>query len=650
MKRINRKQAIALLITACLLVSVISAYFTDADIATNTFTIGEVSLDLKEPNWDPDAADGIVQNQTVKKDPQVKNDGINDEFIFVTVEIPYAKDIITVNPDGTSNEAADSELFTYEINDGWVEIGTPVVNEETGTVTHTYAYGTETELDPLEPGTTTPTLFDEVTFINAAEKQDLEKITKDIVINAYGIQTDNINGGKTDPESVWEVIMNQISVNYVIDFGSPFSFPLSDLLAQNVDTVANVIIKSKPAYGTLTYDAENQTFTYTPTQILRGKETIAVVVQFANGESCTTYVGIIPATTVYYEESFLTYDERWVRTENPVSYQSTSKLGSGTANFGYDRSYISDITGSNSSEVSTNINSAKTTFTFTGTGYELCANCSTETGILTLARKGTTNKMWIMDTGLNYGLDGYEELMPGTDTNPTGTFYNIPVITERDLPYGEYTITVTKTNSDGQELKIDGIRIFGTMEDSAIYATDRESEPVFYELRDMVLTSLGIKNARSPQLFAALPENTSAIISHDQLDYADSEKAQKILEHTPKNEVYLHPSQTLTFKVETSGPMQIGLKAPNGATTYDLSCNNGGATITNASMESCVDMFYNLDNPTGETKTFTVSVKNTGGKILAVTLLKVCSDEEFAFASLDEADIESILNNTNNID
>lgn len=54
----------------------ISAYFTDGDTATNTFTVGKVSIDLQEPNWNPPK--DITPNQEIKKDPQIKNDGIND--------------------------------------------------------------------------------------------------------------------------------------------------------------------------------------------------------------------------------------------------------------------------------------------------------------------------------------------------------------------------------------------------------------------------------------------------------------------------------------------------------------------------------------------------------------------------------------------
>lgn len=207
MKKINRKQTIALLIVACLLVSVISAYFTDAETVTNTFTTGEVSLDLQEPSWDPDNAENIVPNQVIEKDPQILNDGTNEEYVFMTVAVPFVEDLVTANADGTKNDPADTELFLYEINEGWVEIGTPVVDG--GNVIHTYAYGTDTEMTKLAANVTTPALFDEVTFVNAVEKQQLENTTKEIVINAYGIQTENVNGGKTAPADVWMVIQNQ---------------------------------------------------------------------------------------------------------------------------------------------------------------------------------------------------------------------------------------------------------------------------------------------------------------------------------------------------------------------------------------------------------------------------------------------------------
>ena len=39
-------------ITAVLLVGSVSAYFTDQDEKTNTFTVGKVTIDLEEPEWE----------------------------------------------------------------------------------------------------------------------------------------------------------------------------------------------------------------------------------------------------------------------------------------------------------------------------------------------------------------------------------------------------------------------------------------------------------------------------------------------------------------------------------------------------------------------------------------------------------------------
>ena len=184
----------------------IMAYFTDADTATNTFSLGKVSLDLQEPNWEP--PQNITPNQEITKDPQVKNDGVNEEFVFLTVDVPYAN-IVTANADGTKNAAADTELFSYTVNAGWKELGAAQKDTAKGVVRHTYVYGTDTACTALAKDAVTPALFSSVTFCNAVEDQNLETSTKEILLNAYGIQTTDINGGTTVPAEVWEVIQNQ---------------------------------------------------------------------------------------------------------------------------------------------------------------------------------------------------------------------------------------------------------------------------------------------------------------------------------------------------------------------------------------------------------------------------------------------------------
>ena len=221
MRKTNGNKAklsiIALTLVACLMIAGVSAYFTDADTTTNTFTVGKVSLDLQEPDWNPPT--NILPEQEIHKDPQIKNDGINEEYVFMEVIVPYAN-VVTAKDDGTRNAAADTELFSYDVNSGWVEIGTAKKDEAAKTVTHLYAYGTKTAMTSLAKDATTPALFEYVRFANIVEDQNIETTTLNVVVNAYGIQTTNIHDaddtidgnnadGKTAPEAVWSVITNQ---------------------------------------------------------------------------------------------------------------------------------------------------------------------------------------------------------------------------------------------------------------------------------------------------------------------------------------------------------------------------------------------------------------------------------------------------------
>lgn len=203
-----KKIALATAMVGLLTVGGITAYFTDSATVTNKFTVGEVSLDLTEPSWVPSTGTNITPNKEVAKDPTITNSGKNSEFVFMTVAVPYAN-VITATADGAKNAAADTELYSYTVNAGWVEIGTPTKDTTAKTVTHTYAYGSSSACSTLAVGAKTPALFNTVKFANVIEGQGLEGTAKDIVINAYGIQSTDINGKKTAPTDVWSVFKTQ---------------------------------------------------------------------------------------------------------------------------------------------------------------------------------------------------------------------------------------------------------------------------------------------------------------------------------------------------------------------------------------------------------------------------------------------------------
>ena len=65
------------------------AYFTDTDDAENVFTVGNVSIDLTEPNWEGEGkedAPEVYPGEALAKDPTVTNDGANPCFVRVKVE------------------------------------------------------------------------------------------------------------------------------------------------------------------------------------------------------------------------------------------------------------------------------------------------------------------------------------------------------------------------------------------------------------------------------------------------------------------------------------------------------------------------------------------------------------------------------------
>ena len=199
----SKNIVICIAVVLMLIIGSALAYFTDADSETNSFTVGNISLDLTEPSWNPEKGKNITPSQTIVKDPQITNDGANDAFVFISVEVPMAT-VKTANADGTANAAALKELFSYDVNDSWAMVKKTT---ETSSVTYVYAYvGADGNMKALKPGSTTQPAFDSVTFVNAIEGQ-LDNKTLTIDVSSMGIQANDLN--TTNPAEVYEILTNQ---------------------------------------------------------------------------------------------------------------------------------------------------------------------------------------------------------------------------------------------------------------------------------------------------------------------------------------------------------------------------------------------------------------------------------------------------------
>ena len=177
-----KKGFLAIICACALALTGVMAYLTATDQVKNLFSLADkIEIEVVEPNWNPDDAKGMLPTQTVAKDPAIHNKNKAEIYVFADVVIPQ-KDIVTANADGTLNESAVVDLFSYELNDGWTLKDT--ITDDDGTVTYRYVYN-----DVVPADGTTPSIFDEVTLVNYVNEQfNTEELAQQIVINGYGAQ------------------------------------------------------------------------------------------------------------------------------------------------------------------------------------------------------------------------------------------------------------------------------------------------------------------------------------------------------------------------------------------------------------------------------------------------------------------------------
>lgn len=271
-KRLILTSAAVLMIVAAAVGGML-AYLTDTDSVTNTFTVGEVNIDLTEPGYSSQKAQDIVPNQTIKKDPTVTNIGENDAIVFLKVTVPV-QNVATAELNGTLTEPKtgdqltkkNQELFTMigtsgvagnsqhmfnlaGTGIGWIELTGQEQVSADGTTWEifvnysdidkhyyedtvkyrTYVFGYNAKLKPEDDAETADTehktipLFDSVTFLNIVEGQIPKGTELKINVEAYAIQADCIqpdaDGAVIDTsilteenlQKIYEVYVNQNS-------------------------------------------------------------------------------------------------------------------------------------------------------------------------------------------------------------------------------------------------------------------------------------------------------------------------------------------------------------------------------------------------------------------------------------------------------
>lgn len=478
---------------------------------------------------------------------------------------------------------------------------------------------------------------------------------------------------------------------FVVDFGLPLVIQPTDISANlGSATLTSVTAKSstKTDYAEIITNSENCNITYKLKTMLNGADKLDVkydgTIPTDDGTqtgSVSYEVGIIPASTVYYEDNFVAFSGNWQR-EGDTTTNAVQDLDALTAQktYGYDSHYGASSKFSLGSAMKTTVSSATNsnpptaTFTFKGTGFDLVSMTSKDTGTILVNVNGTTEnnetvtKHWIVDTFYGYtrtqqgyieytwtkGSDGtwhnkaivipdlpegvtiggtpknngdktYEPNYIWTRTDvDDNALYQIPVIHYTDLPYGTYTVTVTPKYSSSRDPYYQA----GGNNNSYDFYLDGVR---IYNPAGDKLNSQYVKDGEGYAKFTEIRNmllNASGLTANIQsttgMVFVDGVGNGQLADYTnygPNNEVYLTKNQAIAFKISDMSnvdSIQIGAKAPDGAAIMQIQV--GGNGVQTQELNTASDMYYKLDNVQANQ---TIVITNTGDNLLSLTTLKV---------------------------
>ena len=438
---------------------------------------------------------------------------------------------------------------------------------------------------------------------------------------------------------------NDTSRTYVVDFGLPLQITgIFDSGAR--ENIGNVKLNDSNTlkYGTvvLTSDGYNSSLVYTRTdaKAINDAETIVLDVTYKMGKSNVTLqktLTIIPATSVYYEDSFATFTDgtgnasaaTWITdTDNTdpkaTTTQALSALGSKDV-YGHDAAYADSTKLSMGSARKVTVSKdmyvkgdttttwPTATFTFKGTGFDVISLTDNNSGMISVKvyAVGSDGTETLEKTKYVNNYYGYEcnDGVWTVNNSANNALYQIPVIKVDDLAYGTHKVVITtayasyadKTGDSQYSFWLDAIRVYDPMgKDNATYTKDGEGYPQYIKLRDQLAKENGSVTTNTNLLF---------------IDGAEKAEIATYANYGPNNEVYLAKGQAITFTVPKNAKIasiQIGAKAPNGSAAKMVV--NG----TETNITSATEMYYEIDT---EGRNFTIA--NNGNGILSLTNLKI---------------------------
>ena len=416
---------------------------------------------------------------------------------------------------------------------------------------------------------------------------------------------------------------------YVADFNAPLTVAKDATINSKNVTNGDFKMSGNDAVYQLNYASGtiaggtvtlNSAYTTADTASITGKH----VSDGKTPAETTQTVSVIPGSSVYYDDDL---------------YNGAAKeIGDGS---GYNAQVAVSPT---TTEAAAGANSIS--ITFNGTGIDIY--CTTDSASGYIQAK----------------CDGAQ--VQTTKNQSVTTRYNVPTVSYSGLTYGQHTVTLTILSSS--HYKLDGVRVYGPVDNQNLYNdTPDEKNAAYINMREALVNNNGVSQAFSDSmtdavLGALFVDDSSKLtryvsMTQEEIDagatpakYVDAQgndveagtdgaipmKLQyesnfdAYKANSPKNEVYLNKNQAIIFQLSTAaetaaanGNLWIGLSAP------DQNKNSGTVTLKEGKtieVTSGVDMYYPITSDMlGANRVVTLT--NTGDNMISVTNLKITGNE-----------------------
>lgn len=510
----------------------------------------------------------------------------------------------------------------------------------------------------LQPGQSLHVRFLTATF--AVKESKILNYVNTLKVTAF-VGSQQLSDDATN--ELYSYNANDTSRTYVVDFGLPLQITgIFDSGAR--ENIGNVKLNDSNTlkYGTvnLTSKGYESSLVYTRTddKAINDAETIVLDVTYKMGSSNVTLqktLTIIPATSVYYEDSFATFTNAdksngvnkktdngyWTTDGKTVTdaKQALEALGSKENVYGYDGAYTnsSKFSMGSATKVTVNANTADNgqwptaTFTFRGTGFDVISLTNSDAGtvVYTVTNKTTgKSESHFINNYYGYAYEGGQWVVKNNDATAP---YQVPVIKVSGLDYDTYEVKISvvygaafdKTGDDQYSFWLDAIRVYdpagSTLNDK--YALDGENAPNYVEIKKVILKTNALDSEEAVGAVFIDGKGSNGVTAADYENQG------------PNHEAYLAKDQAIAFQLIANGEpssVQIGAKLANG-TSANL--NITGADCDKAingllTLNTATDMYYKLTDlgwtrqTDGTYKSNVITLMNMSDDIVSLTNVK----------------------------